>query len=99
MLGDEKSRPASRGRMKAKRRCPDSEGGSASFAADRAGPGLEDFPKCPLAAMGSAPSRSLLLSLLSLLPAVCGELLCAALLCAARFGAELLLNAFFFSYR
>ncbi|XP_042740061.1 complement decay-accelerating factor-like isoform X3 [Lagopus leucura] len=59
--------------MKAKRRCPDSEGGSASFAAGRAGPGLEDFPKCPLAAMGSAPSRSLLLSLLSLLPAVCGD--------------------------
>ncbi|XP_042689743.1 complement decay-accelerating factor-like isoform X2 [Centrocercus urophasianus] len=59
--------------MKAKHRCSDSEGGSASFAAGRAGPGLEDFPKCPLAAMGSAPSRSLLLSLLSLLPAVCGD--------------------------
>lgn len=102
--------------MKTDPRCPEPGGGSAPFVVrrlragrgrGRAGP--EEFPRCPSATMGSAPYRSLLpllLSPLSLLPAVCGELRALrgaggsfALRSFAHLGAELLLNAFFFSYR
>lgn len=93
--------------MKTDPRCSEPGGGSAPFVVrrlragrgrGRAGP--EEFPRCPSATMGSAPYCSLLpllLSPLSLLPAVCGEL--RALRSFAHLGAELLLNAFFFSYR
>lgn len=107
--------------MKTDPRCSEPGGGSAPFVVrrlragrgrGRAGP--EEFPRCPSATMGSAPYRSLLLLLLSplsLLPAVCGELRALrgtggsfalrsfALRSFAHLGAELLLNAFFFSYR
>lgn len=107
--------------MKTDPRCSEPGGGSAPFVVrrlragrsrGRAGP--EEFPRCPSATMGSAPYRlllPLLLSPLSLLPAVCGELRALrgaggsfalrsfALRSFAHLGAELLLNAFFFSYR
>lgn len=69
--------------MKTDPRCSEPGGGSAPFVVrrlragrgrGRAGP--EEFPRCPSATMGSAPYRSLLpllLSPLSLLPAVCGD--------------------------